>query len=288
MTGTSETWDVPGIGDIEKKSFSSILENSETQAEMILSMGWTQSMYDCYVNHYADYDWEDMQEQASDAIPYWEDLGWSKESWNGEVDYVPRTEIMEWDELSEQQQFAALQLCYFQETWSLVPLTAWEEYAEGNVCLDKNTTEQETAEEPVEDEVDEDENEDEEDVDEEVDTGDNNNNKDKENVEDNDDDDDFVNQQDEEDENKADGDKDKDEDEDEDETDGGNDKEKDDLDIDNNQDEDDLEPISNTTTTNNATLSERENVKKVQKIQTFTFGSKLGTSGKLGDRLGGF
>lgn len=125
-----ETWNVPGTGRIEKESFDKIIRDSKkkntTVAQTLLIMGWTPDMYDCYINHYTSYSWEDLEEKTG-TVQYWADLGWNSTTWGGRGPdrSLPPTANMAWNELSEQEKQAAINLCYFEELWDMTPLDQW-------------------------------------------------------------------------------------------------------------------------------------------------------------------
>jgi len=142
MYYTSDTWNVAGTNLIEEKSFYAILEESATAnddvADMMLSMGWEESTYDCYVNHYVGYDWDELVSETETLI-YWEVLGWTNASWDGEAD-PPDSEDKEWDELEFIEQQAAIALCYFKELWSSTEISQWPEYGSSFTCPTTGTT----------------------------------------------------------------------------------------------------------------------------------------------------
>jgi len=77
-------------------------------------------MWDCYMNHYDGYYWEDLP--ASAASNY-EILGYDQPSWD-EGSYVD-TADMYWDDLSSTQKEAAFGLCFFQKSWDWISLVQW-------------------------------------------------------------------------------------------------------------------------------------------------------------------
>lgn len=138
LSWDEESWNSPGTAKFEmKSSFDSLVEKSikknDTVADSLMSMGWTESTYDCFVNHYEDYDWKDLEEYT-DTIPYWTDLGWNSSSWDGDIDYEPESEAAEWKDLTETEQLAAVALCYFEELWSYVDISQWEEFVDADLC----------------------------------------------------------------------------------------------------------------------------------------------------------
>lgn len=76
---------------------------------------------DCYLNHYGDYDWEELE--LYDIAIFYEALGWSQLAWDsGSQSLYPDTEEKFWAELSAAEQEAAEELCYFASTWDGLPL----------------------------------------------------------------------------------------------------------------------------------------------------------------------
>ena len=113
---TKKTWNTPGSNDeIETLSHSSLLPSQRQIADDMLLREVT---WDCYINHYEDYDWYELVDE--DVAKYFEGLGWTEQSWNCEDhcnDYLPDTEDMDWEELSMEEQQFATEICYFAELW---------------------------------------------------------------------------------------------------------------------------------------------------------------------------
>lgn len=114
------TWNLPGFGGggingttptLEDLSFDSL----GTQKVALIALGFTEDQYDCYINHYAYYDWSELQE--FDIAPYFETLGWTSESWEGSVP-PPASEDTFWNALTSAEQEAAYGICYFEGTWN--------------------------------------------------------------------------------------------------------------------------------------------------------------------------
>jgi len=136
MEWTPESWDVPGTAQVERKSFSDILKESEKKndsvAETMIAMGWTEDSYDCYMNHYENYDWKEL-EKETDTIVYWTALGWNESRWEGDMEY-PNTDEKDWSELTGDEQKAAAALCYFEELWNNMNIQEWNDFSEGVAC----------------------------------------------------------------------------------------------------------------------------------------------------------
>ena len=75
--------------------------------------------WDCHINHYEGYWWDDMVYYGYDE--YYTVLGWNANNWdnNGEL---PESEGLYWDQLTPEQQAAASQVCYFRDLWDGVSL----------------------------------------------------------------------------------------------------------------------------------------------------------------------
>ena len=82
----------------------------ETERNGIVGLGMNEDVWDCHVNHYFGFWWEDIVKFQLDK--YYSVLGWDEDSWDNDKD-APHTEAMYWDELTPEQQAAAVQLCYF-------------------------------------------------------------------------------------------------------------------------------------------------------------------------------
>jgi hypothetical protein len=109
-----ETWDLPGTAVVEELDFCSIdVAQQESAISMGLVDGW---QWDCYINHFANYGWLDLQ--TDDVQKPYSDLGWTEDSWDGIASY-PASEDLSWDEMSSEEQEAAKQMCYFKEIWDM-------------------------------------------------------------------------------------------------------------------------------------------------------------------------
>ena len=81
-------------------------------------LGIDEEMWDCHINHYSGYWWEDIVWMGLDQ--YFTILGWDAGNWH--YDETPETEDMYWDELTVKQQMAATQVCFFRDLWNTVPI----------------------------------------------------------------------------------------------------------------------------------------------------------------------
>jgi len=105
------TWNVHGLADIEDNGWWQLTQD---EAQGATQLGWDEATWDCFIDHYGSYDWSELVENnISDA---YEALGWNESSWNGDSEYPP-SEAKWWDQLSDEEQSAANQVCYFLDNW---------------------------------------------------------------------------------------------------------------------------------------------------------------------------
>lgn len=116
---TEISWNSVGTAQVESLAFSSLTFDSQLA---MTSLGLYEAQYDCYINHYNDYDWSELV--LYDISPYFETLGWTEGSWNGTA-AEPASEDKSWSELTAAEQGAAEELCFFQDMWDEVPLAQW-------------------------------------------------------------------------------------------------------------------------------------------------------------------
>mmetsp|Transcript_11354 Transcript_11354/g.17998 ORF Transcript_11354/g.17998 Transcript_11354/m.17998 type:complete len:128 (-) Transcript_11354:176-559(-) len=113
-------WNKPGTNGVEAWSFHDLYENEMVGAQ---GLGIDDEMWDCHINHYDGYWWEDIEYYG--YAQYFNELGWSAEAWdNGEH---PETEDLYWDELTSKQQAAAAQLCWHRDLWNEESIPMWGE-----------------------------------------------------------------------------------------------------------------------------------------------------------------
>ena len=120
------SWNIPGTNEIEELSFATIEEDyGDDFTDALVSIGFDEDTYDCWVNHYNDYDWFEL---IMDGLTgFWIALGWDEDKWEGDDPNLPDSEDKDWEELNEAEQSAANNLCLTQELWDMVPITAWED-----------------------------------------------------------------------------------------------------------------------------------------------------------------
>ena len=80
-----------------------------------------EAVYDCYVHHYHDYFWTELEEVEQRAL---ESLGWNVSSWEGFIP-APPSEDKFYAQLDSEEQEAAAELCYLPETWDEVGIQFW-------------------------------------------------------------------------------------------------------------------------------------------------------------------
>ncbi|KAL7526048.1 hypothetical protein ACHAXR_001289 [Thalassiosira sp. AJA248-18] len=112
------SWNNFFYNEIENNMFE---ELPVTEQQGVETLGLDAATWDCYINHYIGYYWSGLE---AERIANYEILGWNETMWAEELD-VPDTEEMYWDELSPQQQQAALNVCYSKNSWDGIPLGEW-------------------------------------------------------------------------------------------------------------------------------------------------------------------
>lgn len=104
------TWDNLGTADVEKRSWEELTEQQKNDA---MFLGFYQKTWDCFMNHYRAYLWEDLDRDVKDSLRV---LGWNELSWK--EDGAPPSYNNEWERLSESEQSVATVLCYFEDNWN--------------------------------------------------------------------------------------------------------------------------------------------------------------------------
>jgi len=122
---TETTWNLLGTNPLEQLAFVDLSSAQQTAARQL---GFVEDNWDCAQNHYGGYYWSGLE--TYDLARYWSALGWNHSSWEGillENDeyYSPATNDLSWSNLTQAQQEAATELCYFQESWDLIPMSDW-------------------------------------------------------------------------------------------------------------------------------------------------------------------
>lgn len=111
-----DTWNTPGTANIEYYSIRLLYEAELEDAHgKISELGFSDEQWDCYVHHYISFSWKTLEEIGVDI--HFISLGWSKSSWEGEINEVPASEEKSWDELTEEERAGARGICYIFQTW---------------------------------------------------------------------------------------------------------------------------------------------------------------------------
>jgi hypothetical protein len=112
-------WNNPGTNPIEGSAYANLGQAQQT----ITDLGFDSDQWDCYVNHYLDpfYFWDELKDDRVKQNLM--GLGWEADSWDSRSS--PESYNKYWDDLTEEEQANAANLCYFQETWDEEALDTW-------------------------------------------------------------------------------------------------------------------------------------------------------------------
>ncbi|KAL7517547.1 hypothetical protein ACHAWX_002466 [Stephanocyclus meneghinianus] len=119
---TPITWNVPALDPVEQFGWWQFTDAQKSGAQ---SLGLNEDQWDCFINHYTSYTWAELVQY--DLSSAYETLGWSENSWEGNA-ATPASESKWWGQLTESEKEAANQLCYFQDNWNQVDMTANDSY----------------------------------------------------------------------------------------------------------------------------------------------------------------
>lgn len=109
---TEDTWNVVGTADVELLAFGSL---TTVNQEAAVTLGFSEEVWDCYVNHYDDYTWADL---ATEGVQqYFITLGWNENSWIGDAD-PPESDDKFFNDLSSVEMTAAEEICYNELLWN--------------------------------------------------------------------------------------------------------------------------------------------------------------------------
>ena len=135
-------WDLPNTNPIEKSAFFSLTDDQKEAAKTLgfpiepyvgidLNNYEDSDTWDCYVNHYGGYGWDELVEY--DLAQYWEALGYNSKHWEeNSTEEIPPAAGEFWDGLTEDEQAAAASLCYFEQTWNEDPtIDLWPDDLQG-------------------------------------------------------------------------------------------------------------------------------------------------------------
>jgi len=86
------------------------------------TLGFTEDVWDCWINHYDYYSWDDLVEFRFDS--FYKELGWTADKWSGSDTVLPDTEDKSFADLSTVEKTAAVTVCYTQKIWDkeMLPL----------------------------------------------------------------------------------------------------------------------------------------------------------------------
>lgn len=143
-----KSWNKPGSQDIEKLDWES--QEEKTRAHLT-TMGFSAPQWDCYMNHYRSYEWEELDDEAAslEVKGLYKTLGWSHETWD--ADETPALEGKYWDDLAAAEKQAAGSLCYTQAIWDEIMIPLWGE-DDGNGSSEENDNQDGATDEEVVDE----------------------------------------------------------------------------------------------------------------------------------------
>jgi hypothetical protein len=109
---TEDTWNLPGTADVEKLSFGSLTADNQAAA---VALGFSEVVWDCYVNHYDDYSWDEL---ATEGVQqYYITLGWTDDAWTTDSS-TPASDEEFFGDLTSDQTAAAEELCYNELLWN--------------------------------------------------------------------------------------------------------------------------------------------------------------------------
>jgi len=135
-------WETLRMNSIEKLAFVDLASKEYLEGEwavavtsdqpnsVLADMGFTEDVWDCWINHYGGYEWSDLV--TYEISSFYEALGWTEDAWNSdnESDY-PESDSKGWSELSAIEQKAAANLCHIEQTWNVEPFaTGWLDTSE--------------------------------------------------------------------------------------------------------------------------------------------------------------
>ena len=130
-----ELWDIPGAHIVERVPWVNL---NATQLAAAISLGFSRLTWDCNQVHFFYMDWEQLVDYGMHV--YWAMLGWTEESWKGEIK-APRTGRKRWGRLTDEQQAGARAVCYHEGSWDQVNLTYWRENYERSGVIYENLPE---------------------------------------------------------------------------------------------------------------------------------------------------
>lgn len=118
-------WDLQPYNEIERRTFNRINIAAPFQANTILTRwGITSDQWDCWINHFGAYRWNEMTNFHPTLLEAAETLGWDKMSWTS-GNNIPESEFKNWTDLSIDERLAAEEFCFVAELWDGIDLRDW-------------------------------------------------------------------------------------------------------------------------------------------------------------------
>ena len=109
---TEDTWNVPGTAEVERLAFSSLTNETQAAAR---TLGFSEEVWDCYVNHYDEYSWADL---ATEGVQqYYITLGWTEDAWTTGSN-PPASDDEFFADLSPDETAAAEEICFNELLWN--------------------------------------------------------------------------------------------------------------------------------------------------------------------------
>jgi hypothetical protein len=117
----ADSWNTPGINPTESIAYANMGFGQET----ISDLGFSEDQWDCFVNHYLDpYDfWDELPNQV--IKEHLMGIGFTQAIWDDSIS-DPASFDKYWEELTEEEQASATELCFLQETWDQEALIDWK------------------------------------------------------------------------------------------------------------------------------------------------------------------
>lgn len=112
------TWDTPVSADVTDSAFDDLPEEARQAA---MELGFYQEQYDCWINHYFGYSWEELVDY--DMATYFETLGFTQDLF--ETQGRPESYDLDWRDLSDDQKAAADELCFTEDIWNQIQVILW-------------------------------------------------------------------------------------------------------------------------------------------------------------------
>eukprot|EP00978_Attheya_sp_CCMP212_P013360 scaffold33622_cov51-Attheya_sp.AAC.1 len=117
FTNAKKSWTQQGWDEaIESKSWFSLSSGTRANASIV---GFTEDTWDCHINHYDDYDWEELVAydltEYYNLTDYFEIIGYTQDIWEGDND--PDVDDQDWDEIKTEVQAALEEICWTEDLW---------------------------------------------------------------------------------------------------------------------------------------------------------------------------